>query len=280
MFLDKGHRQYIGDIGRLRWARRYAVRQFNKRVLGRGVNLKLPTGETIYLPRDSQNSTSVYVTNANMDWGSEALFARFADRTRDFLDIGAHIGYYSMYLSPLVRRAYAFEPHPANFGALERNAARAGNIDVVKKAVSSRSGDGVFNIGADTSTSGIDREGRAIHVRLTSIDDFVSEFPQVDPALIKIDTEGHDFAVLTGMPQTVSRARPLILTECEDREPLVRLCSEWDYSIFAFTRDRDTYAGSFRRFVTADDLKAHWTTMTFLVPRHLANFFAEKVDSR
>ena len=41
----------------------------------------------IILPRQSQSATEVYVTHANVDWGAEALFARFADRDRDFIDI-------------------------------------------------------------------------------------------------------------------------------------------------------------------------------------------------
>lgn len=279
MFFDKGHRQYIREIGPLRWASRYAVRQFNKRVLRRGVNLKLPTGVTIYLPRDSRNSTSVYVTNANIDWGCEVLFARFAEKTRDFFDVGAHIGYYSAYLSPLVRRVYAFEPHPGNRDALARNAERAGNVEVIAKAVSSQTGEGVFNIGPDNSTSGINRQGRPIRVPLTAIDDFVAERGNADPALIKIDTEGHDVEVLKGMRRTVAKSQPLILTECDDRDSMMRLCSEWGYSAFAFVRDRSSYEAQFQRFDSSDDFRDRWVNMTFLVPRRLAPAFAERADA-
>lgn len=84
------------------------------------------------------------MTNANLDWGAEAIFARFADPTRDLLDIGSHIGYYAVYLAPLVRRAYAFEPCLDNLQYLRENAAQAPNIEIVEMAVSSCDGDASF----------------------------------------------------------------------------------------------------------------------------------------
>ena len=56
------------------------------------------------------------------------------------MDIAAHIGYYSAYLSPRVRRVYAFERNPRNFRSLHVNALAAGNIEVVEMAVSSHDG--------------------------------------------------------------------------------------------------------------------------------------------
>ncbi len=104
--------QFIREVGPLRWVLRYSVRQFRKRVLRRDCTLRLPTGLTMVLPRQSTSATEVYLTRANTDWGSEAIFTSFAVSTRDFLDIGSHIGYYAAYLSPRVRHVYAFEPNP------------------------------------------------------------------------------------------------------------------------------------------------------------------------
>ncbi len=116
-------------------------------MLKRDSSLKLPTGLRIALPRYSGNATEIYVTNANIDWGAEAIFARFADPTRDLLDIGAHIGYYAVYLAPLVRRAYAFEPCRDNLQYLRENATRASNIEVVEMAVSSCDGEARVSLG-------------------------------------------------------------------------------------------------------------------------------------
>src|SRR5262245_9278759 len=126
--------KFIQQVGYFRWAIRYALFQFQKRILCRDIHMRLPTGSMVILPLEHSVS-EIYVTGANIDWGAEALFATFADPRRDFLDIGANIGYYSNYFSPLVRRVYSFEPDPRNLPALRRNAGLCGNIEVVEKAV-------------------------------------------------------------------------------------------------------------------------------------------------
>lgn len=57
---------------------------------------RLPTGLSMNLPEDSFFGRDVYVTNADVDWGSEALFSRYLDLQGDFIDVGANIGYYSV----------------------------------------------------------------------------------------------------------------------------------------------------------------------------------------
>ena len=57
---------------------------------------RLPTGLSMTLPKDSFSGRDVYVTNADVDWGSEALFSRYLDLQGDFIDVGANIGYYSV----------------------------------------------------------------------------------------------------------------------------------------------------------------------------------------
>ena len=147
---------FIREVGVARWMTRYAVRQFTKRILKRDNRMVLPTGAEIILPRQSGNATEVFVTKGNIDWGAEALFARFADRNRDFLDIGAHIGYYALYLSPCVRKVYAFEPDPRNISGLTANARLRDNVAVVQMAVSSGDGIGSLHIGQGTAVSSLE----------------------------------------------------------------------------------------------------------------------------
>jgi FkbM family methyltransferase len=268
---------FIRQVGPLKWARRYARRAFDKRVLHRDSRLRLPTGLTINLPCQSASATEVFVTNADIDWGAEALFAKVADPHRDFLDVGAHIGYYSMYLSPLVRTAYAFEPDPRNISDLKSNASRSRNIEVVPVAISSRTGVGCLRVARSSSLSsleGADCDG--LEVALTTIDDFIAARPGIDAALIKTDIEGHDLAALQGMTRTVARCQPLILTEC-NRIELWSLCEEWSYCIFAFTCDRATLKMAFRR-MSREDARNRWYKMLFLVPRRLERPFEDLGD--
>jgi hypothetical protein len=83
--------KFIRQVGPFKWATRYAWLQFRKRILKRDGLMRLPTGSTLILPRQSASATEAYVTNANMDWGAEELFAQFSDPSLDFVDIGAHM---------------------------------------------------------------------------------------------------------------------------------------------------------------------------------------------
>lgn len=261
------------EIGPVRGMIRYGILQFRKRVLKKDSRMRLPTGRGLILPRQSQTSTEIYVSNANVDWGSEALFARFADRERDFLDIGAHIGYYAAYLSPLVRRAYAFEPDPRNLPGLRENASISPNIHVVEMAVSSRDGFANFFSGSSSSIGSLNYQGGpAIKVPVTTIDTFVAEHAAINVGLIKTDIEGHDLEALRGMEKTVAEFQPLILTECDLSAELSQLCARWNYSVFAFIREQKTRKPHFIELRPAQS-EHDSAKMLFLVPEVLRSAF-------
>ncbi|MGO9639749.1 MAG: FkbM family methyltransferase [Candidatus Acidiferrales bacterium] len=269
---------FIRQVGPAKWATRFGAIQFRKWILRTDTEMRLPTGGRFRLFRASRNATEVYVTRANIDWGSEQLFASFGNCGTDFLDIGAHIGYYSVYLSPLVRRAYAFEPDPRNLEALRFNAQSAGNISVYDVAISSREGAATLVAGGDSSTSYLgDAPGGANSwaVRTTTVDAFVSALPGINVALVKTDVEGHDLEVLRGMTQTVRKFQPLILSEIGSQPgPLLDICKTWDYEVFAFTRDRRTFRTCLKQMVERD-LAVEWFKMLFLVPGRLHGRFLD-----
>jgi FkbM family methyltransferase len=264
---------FIKQVGVFKWVSRSAMLFTRKRLLKIDTRLRLPSGSTIILPRQSASASEVYVTNADIDWGSEALFARFAAAGRDFLDIGAHVGYYSVYLSPLVRRAYAFEPDPRNIENLRANARLAGNVEVVEEAVSSRDGFARLSVGHGSAVSSLEggRDGgEGIEVKTVTIDSFAASRPGIDVGLIKTDVEGHDLEALRGMSELVARCQPLILTECPYTPQLDELFRNWGYQPYAFTRDRRTLKARFQK-MSSEDLRDEWYKMLFLVPSHLGS---------
>jgi FkbM family methyltransferase len=274
---------FIRQVGPLKWAVRSGAIQFRKRILRADTFMRLPTGRTILLPRRSRSATEVYVTAADIDWGSETLFASFARREADFLDIGAHIGYYSAYLSPLVNRVYAFEPDDRNLPALHSNARSAGNVHVCEMAVSSQDGMVVFVVAADDSaTSHVanSQSGRAdmITVRSTTVDSFVANVAGINIGLVKTDVEGHDLEVLRGMTSAVRTFEPLILSEVGGQvAPLLDLCEAWRYRIYAFTRHCRTLKTRFQMMVSRD-LETEWFKMLFLVPERLNRYFLDLAE--
>jgi FkbM family methyltransferase len=266
---------FVRQVGFGRWFVRYGTLQFRKRVLRLDTSLRLPTGAKLTLPRHQPTSSEAYVTNGNVDWGAEEIFARFADPARDFLDIGAYIGYYALYLAPVVRRVYAFEPSPRNHPHLLRNANNTDNIEVVQMAVSSHGGEADFFDGGGHSVGSLENVGgEVIKVRITSVDSFLQSHPKINPCLIKTDIEGHDLTALKGMQMAASKFQPLMLTECGLSEELILLCSSWNYKIFATLRDRHTNATKFRE-LTSKDVNDCWHKMLFLVPSALQTTFAE-----
>jgi FkbM family methyltransferase len=275
---------FIRSVGPFKWLTRYSWLLLRKRIFKIDSRLRLPTGTWMVIPKHSRSSTEVYVTNGNIDWGSEALVAKFADPNRDFLDIGAHVGYYSSYLSSRVRRVYAFEPDPRNIPSLRHNASLAGNVEVIEKAVSSQNGSAILSIGdgAETSSLLANSAGAStpsISVKVTTIDTFVAEHPGIDVALIKTDAEGSDMAALSAMKDLVARNQPLILSECGYNSHSRELCARWNYRVFAFTRDRSTIKLSFEEF-TSPESESHWHKMLFLVPPHLAPAFSQLTSAK
>jgi FkbM family methyltransferase len=194
----------------------------------------LPTGLTFVAPIGNKFASEVLYTGANVDWGSEAFLARFADPTIDFLDIGAHVGYYAAYLAPLVRRVYAFEPDPRNFDGLAANL--PSNALHVVAAVSAAEGP----VHLDQTKASGEVADSGIQVEAITIDGLVARTPDINPLLMKLDIEGHEMAAIAGMADTVARFQPLLLIEFAQSDvntpqALVAWLDRFDYTAHAFT---------------------------------------------
>ena len=255
--------------------------------------LRLPTGKDIILPRDSFFGRDVYVTNADVDWGGEALFCSYLEPSWDLVDVGANIGYYSNYAAPLVRRVFSFEPDCRNHAALTANAALAGNVHIQEAALSSQAGEASLDISTHPTLSKLTRNpgtaSQTTTVRLLTLDGFAKEQPDLRVTGLKIDTEGHEMEILRGSRQTILRDQPLILAELmrwpgQGGESEFLLFAEFasglGYSLFGFTPAGTGLLrrGKFRllHFDTPAVFSAHATKMIFLVPSRLrAAFDAE-----
>lgn len=138
------------------------------------------------------------------------------------LDIGAHIGYFTLLAARAVGstgRVYAFEPDPSNYRFLCHNVALNGLGEVVTtvpKAVSDTSGTRPFF--SDTKTSVVSSfwaEGRsdgAMPVDCTTVDDFLHG-RAID--VVKLDVEGAEVDALRGMRRTLTDKSELaVFVEC------------------------------------------------------------------
>jgi FkbM family methyltransferase len=160
-------------------------------------------------------------------------FGRFMASTlkegQVFLDIGANIGFYTLFASRRVGptgRVLAFEPDPMTFESLQRSVKRNGFdwARCVNVALSDREGEMPFYTVSDGSAHSLvpeiarraKRYSGQVPVRVTRLDDLAREgvldVPRVD--LIKIDVEGEEPRTVAGMLGTLEKlGHPLVWAE-------------------------------------------------------------------
>lgn len=137
------------------------------------------------------------------------------------LDIGAHVGYYSLLSSVLAGDAgtvWAFEPNPQNCAFLRRHVEinRRGNVRVTEAAVSDAAGRARFDFGGGSGTGHLSGDG-AIEVETVRLDDFARE-RGIAPTAVKIDVEGAEVQVLDGGRATLAEHRPVIFLSTHGAE--------------------------------------------------------------
>ncbi len=213
-------RPYARRVGYATCYWRTFVRQFNKRILRRDLEIALPTGLRLHLPKDSHYASVVWVTHARADDGCEELFLQALRADADLIDVGAHLGYYSLWCSPRVHRIHAFEPDPRNLDWLETNARRAPNVTIVRSAVSDFTGmvaitqhfsSAQTHIAASIGTA--DGEGAVLNVACTRLDDYWEAQGRPAICALKVDVEGHENTVFGGAIELMKACQPVWLVE-------------------------------------------------------------------
>lgn len=137
------------------------------------------------------------------------------------LDVGAHIGYYTIALSKRVGphgRVIAVEAHPENATLLRQNTARLEGVEVVQAAVASHRGTATLieSVGHSNHSliDGFVAPAGAIKVPTTTLDDVMDDLHLTDISLVKIDIEGGEMATLHGMQRLLESHRPYLVVEC------------------------------------------------------------------
>jgi FkbM family methyltransferase len=265
------NRKFIREVGVLRWVWRTAVRQLYKRVLRRKQRMLLPTGEWMTLPATSRFASEAYITGANVDWGSERLLDALLLGEGTFLDVGANIGYYSLYFLPRASSVYSFEPDPRVRVSLNANVRGKTKIEVIPWAVGARVGRARFVLDSNEERSHLSGESEAqegIDVEVTTIDAFVAA-RGLRVEAIKVDAEGHDAEVIAGALRTLREQTPVVLTEAEPDAELFRLTGDVGYRVFAYVRAPETRRRSFAELKSGVAPPGE-TKMLFLIPQAMA----------
>ncbi|HET9387960.1 MAG TPA: FkbM family methyltransferase, partial [Gemmatimonadales bacterium] len=143
------------------------------------------------------------------------------------LDIGAHVGMYSLIASKLVGDSgvvVAMEPSTREFQQLSVHMALNDlrNVRCVHAAASDASGEATLKVASEWNSGhntfgeffvdSVEKTGEE-RVRTRTVDEVVidQQLQRVD--VIKIDVEGHEVKVLAGAAETLARFRPTLLIE-------------------------------------------------------------------
>ena len=162
------------------------------------------------------------------------IIDKFADKSKDALDVGVYRGVYSYKLSQNFKNIHSFEPNPLLFPYLEKNLIKIiSNVKLYNVALSNENGfaelklplrsksifkdniEELFQLGAATMhpNNDIDKY-KKVPIKMKKLDDIEI---RNKIGLIKIDVEGHERNVLQGGIETVKNNKPVLLVEIEER---------------------------------------------------------------
>lgn len=239
-------------------------------------------GELIVLPIDATILPEVIATGG---WETE-IVSIFASKIRDaserfgagrLIDVGANCGLATRQLFHLcpgaLRDALCIEPHPRNFGCLERNLkgfpVRLENIALgdengVKSFYEDKYNHGNYSLVKSSVPGGV-RTTTQVNVR--NVSDFFLQFDEsIDPIYWKSDTQGYDQLIVSLVPDHVwstvcvalIEIRPLSLGPKVDESRFISKFDQFDLEIFGKgTVSLDDFRGILRsKAINQEDLIA------------------------
>lgn len=173
-----------------------------------------------------------------------SFLLRFLKGGHIFVDVGAHIGFYSMLASHLVEntgKVFSFEPTPWTFSLLNKNTSNKSNVKIENTGISETEGIisfedygpgyGAYNTASDKGTM-LNFKPKKVEIKTIFLDRYFSE-SSITPDFIKLDAEGFEYKILLGMEATLKTTRPLITLEMAGDEKWVENCRKSSDTLFA-----------------------------------------------
>lgn len=194
-----------------------------KTFFGKKMNLLLPSSTDIYLTGGKSHESEIRLARyliLNLNIGD------------DFIDVGAHYGYFSMLASDLVSggrkegRVFSFEASPTSYAILQKNIMGETQVKAYNKAVSDSKTKIPFfefpNMYSEYNSFDIDQYKnepwfnsflpKEIMIETVYLDTFIDE-NAINPKIIKIDVEGAELLVVKGLLSHLQNHDPTIIME-------------------------------------------------------------------
>ena len=151
---------------------------------------------------------------------------RSLDRRGVYVDIGAHLGTHTVWFASLCpsTHVHAFEPVGRFAGLVQRNLivnGLAGKVTLHPVGLSDRTGRAVNRLSAEHQM-GFDADAEVADESfdIVRLDDVVRRGPV---AVLKLDVEGMEPAVLRGADRILSRWRPVVYAEAHNLDALAKI---------------------------------------------------------
>lgn len=191
---------------------------------------------------------------------TDMLKQRFGDnmKNRNFVDIGANVGAYTMVLAPYFNKTYAFEPVVHTYNIMCGNIAMnflSDDTVLINSALSDKEGDMIMHyhdlLGSLTHFSDNENDVMAEFYETIGYQDMQStmhvktldSFNITNIGFIKMDVEGHELRVLKGGKETIEKSNyPLILLESgsvndTDTESIANFKREQRQELFSYLNE-------------------------------------------
>ena len=163
-------------------------------------------------------------------------------------EVGAHIGYITLWLSKLVGptgKVFAFEPGTNNLPYLQRNVGSRPNVEIIRQAAGEQCGIATlwtesltgqnnsfvpaFEVLKANEQNAVKAQVDPVSVDTITLDAFF-EARNVWPRLLKIDVEGFEYEVLSGARKLLRAAQPALMVEVQRRhDEVFQLLSSLGY---------------------------------------------------
>ena len=188
------------------------------------------------------------------------IINKFADKTKEAIDIGVYRGVYSFKLAQNFKKVHAFEPNPLLYPYLKRNLYKIiNNIQLYNLALSDTEGETELNLPLRSHSmfkdnieelfklgaASIHKENKFINFKSFKVKKQKLDNIKIEGniAFIKIDVEGHEQNVINGASATIKKNMPTMLVEIEEKhtkKPIIQtinIIKEFGYDAFTFNNN-------------------------------------------
>lgn len=174
------------------------------------------------------------------------------------VDVGAHIGRYTLVAARKTSKVIAIEPEPSNFSMLKSNIRLNGFSNVVALPLALTMNQGrvpmYIPVSGNTAASSIDRtwskrgdkpqNTKVVEVEGDTLDNLMAPLGLRVIDWLKIDVEGHEVAVLQGALKALRRTKRVILEVSQGNEVVCRdLLKSAGFTLMA-TEEVNVYASN------------------------------------